>query len=329
VAHDANQGSLSISFRLNDGEAMCLGEPDDLIPNALNYGEEGPCKSWRLIRELIRQRIAPTEEALGLKVRQVNCSHCNLYLGVQITEIKGLRAGADLDMSSWRLGLVLGNVFCCFKYLTILDSRGQNEDFTLPGILWQDFNRPSSLYLCAMHRVKTGTDGVLAADFEHCNSILFDDRAILSKDHWWKVQEHSFSTPPPLEEHPGASGANGSPLPPAAAEETARANTTSATLPAAAVASTSADASNGEPAWYINHLDAPVLVDQPVEMNLAQGKMTVSRVWCKRCTRVIGWKFIECLENGNNIHHCGRWGILEGRVKAGRLPEGKYIRKKP
>ena len=86
--------------------------------------------------------------------------------------------------------------------------------------------------------------------------------------------------------------------------------------------------SNGEAAWYINHLDADVLVDPPVEMELAQGKMSVSRVWCKNCTRVVGWKFIECLSGGKNAHHCGRWGILEGRVKKVKLPEGKYFRNK-
>jgi hypothetical protein len=332
VAHEANAGSLSISFRLDDGEAMCIGEPDELLPNALRYDEEGPCKSRRLIHELLRQQIAPSEQALGLKVRQVYCNRCSLYLGVQITEIKGLRAGADLDMSSWRLGLVLGNVFCCFKYLCVLDSTGQNEEFTLPGILWQDF-KPSSLYRCAMQRVKNGTDGVVALDFEDCDTILFDDRAILSKDHWWKAQEPSFPTPQvALEGGETAGGDAAATTSTEAAAAVAGANEElergEASFPTAPSTSAAAgEASNGEAAWYINHLDADVLVDSPAEMELAQGKLTVSRVWCRSCTRVIGWKFIECLEDGKNIHHCGRWGILEGRVKKVSLPpQGKYNR---
>ena len=336
VAHAANAGSLSISFRLSDGEAMCLGEPNDLLPNALKYDKEGPCRSQRLVWELLRQHIAPSEEALGLKVRQVYCNHCNLYLGVQITEIKGLRAGADLDMSSWRLGLVLGNVFCCFKYLTVLDSTGQNEDFTLPGILWQDF-KASSLYRCAMQRVKHNTDGVVAADFEQCNAILFDDRSILSKEHWWKAQEPAFPTPLELEEELVEEGIDTihtttttAPLPEERADrdEERGGPSTPVTNTTAVPPSASAEGSNGEAAWYINHLDADVLVDPPVEMELAQGKMSVSRVWCKNCTRVVGWKFIECLSGGKNAHHCGRWGILEGRVKKVKLPEGKYFRNK-
>ncbi|KAL4540101.1 hypothetical protein Ndes2437B_g01566 [Nannochloris sp. 'desiccata'] len=339
VAHTANAGSLSISFRLTDGEAMCLGEPDDLLPNALKYDKEGPCTSHRLVWEFLRQHIAPTEEALGLKVRQVYCNRCNLYLGVQITEIKGLRAGTDLDMSSWRLGLVLGNVFCCFKYLTVLDSTGQNEDFTLPGILWQDF-KASSLYRCAMQRIKHGTDGVVAADFEQCNGILFDDRSILSKEHWWKAQEPAFPTPLAEESVEGAMNNNNNNInnnttataaaPPeglADGDDGGEEPTTPPTGVAAAP-STSAEVSNGEAAWYINHIDADVLVDPPVEMELAQGKMSVSRIWCSNCIRVVGWKFIECLESGKNAHHCGRWGILEGRVKKSKLPDGKYIRNK-
>jgi hypothetical protein len=324
VAHDANAGSLSISFRLDDGEAMCIGEPEDILPNALKFDEEGPCTSQRLVWELVRQQIAPSEEALGLKVRQVYCNHCNLYLGVQITEIKGLRAGADLDMSSWRLGLVLGNIFCCFKYLTVLDSTGQNEDFTLPGILWQDF-KASSLYLCAMQRIKNGTDGVVKSDFEQCNAILFDDRSLLSKEHWWKAEEPLFTTiPVPVE----LDGDDDSAEPTSTSTPTEPGNPSGGG--AAAAAAGGEDVSNGEPAWYINHIDADVIVDPPVEMDLAQGKMMVSRVWCPRCQRVIGWKFVECLsENGKkNIHYCGRWGVLEGRVKKVRLPEGKYIRKK-
>jgi len=328
VAHAANAGSLSISFRLTDGEAMCLGEPNDLFPNALKYEEECRCTSQRLIWELLRQHIAPSEEALGLKVRQVYCNHCNLYLGVQITEIKGLRAGADLDMSSWRLGLVLGNVFCTTKYLTVLDSSGQNEDFTLPGILWQDF-KPSSLYRCAMQKVKNGTDGVVAADFELCSAILFDDRSILSKEHWWKAQEPAFPTPAVQEtvEEGMNTTAIPTPLEELADRDEERGGPNTPTA-AAAAPSTSAATSKGEAAWYINNLDADVLVDPPVEMELAQGKMSVSRVWCKNCFRVVGWKFVKCLEGGKNAHHCGRWGILEGRVKKGKLPEGKYIRNK-
>jgi hypothetical protein len=71
-----------------------------------------------------------------------------------------------------------------------------------------------------------------------------------------------------------------------------------------------------EEAWYINQvLEGGVEPWGPCwDEELSQGIMTLVRARCKSCKRELGWKFIACKENGKNLHSCGRWGILAGRV---------------
>ena len=196
VASEANAGSRSLPFSLDDGDAMCLGEPENIIPGSIRFEEEALCKSRCLHGEFLRLRISGSTKELGLKVRIAHCNGCNLYLGVQIMEIKGLRLGDDLDMSSWRLGLLLGNIFIPARYLCALRLDGI-EDTTLPGITWQD-RAPRKVYKCAMKKLRSGANGTLEGGNDECGLPLFYDRAILSKDHWWKAQD----VPSPMLQNP-------------------------------------------------------------------------------------------------------------------------------
>lgn len=340
AASQANAGSRSFPFSLDDGDAMCLGEPEDIIPGSIRFEKEGPCKNRCLPWEFLRLRLSRTTQDLGLRVRHAHCNRCDLYLGVQIMEIKGLRLGDDLDMSSWRLGLLLGNIFVAVRYICALDPNG-SEDTTLPGITWQD-RAPRKIYTCAMRKLRSGANGNAECDWEMCGLPIFDDRAILSKDHWWKAQD----VPVPHEASIAAVN-DGGELPPTAVGAQDLAGLPlplplgAATAPDAAAAAADAgaalleeqtgnesddgedeDEDSGEPAWYINHVEVNLIEESLEEMDLAQGRMKVARVWCPGCQRVLGWRFKECLEGGRNAHHCGRVGVLLNRVKEEPLRQG-------
>jgi hypothetical protein len=112
-----------------------------------------------------------------------------------------------------------------------------------------------------------------------CEAVIFERRAILSSDHRWKLRR-------PSEEQQAA-----------AAEEEG------------------GGSDDAEEAFYINHVETPLHAYPARTERLAQGRMRVADVGCKRCGAMLGWRFIKCLENGLNAHFCGRWGIVGSAVR--------------
>ena len=295
AAHEANAGSRSFPLHLDDGEAMCLGEPEGL---SVRFGEEALCQSTRLTHQLLRQQIAATAADLSLRTRDVFCSRCNLYLGAQIVQVKGLRAGADLDMTNWRLGLVLGNVVMTKKYLSLLRPDGGEEN-CLPGISWQEFvalsvYRCSSFKKVEQQQQQQHLEQDVVEQRERCGTFLFTDRAVLSKHHWWVLSEDSNQRQADLHQQQHQQDGD--------EEENLDGDDGGVVV-----------GERGQQAWYLSSIaSAAISEGPPEEMELAQGKMTIRRVRCAVCETEIGWKFIG--GSGKNIPFCGRFGVVAGRI---------------
>ena len=281
-AWQQDQASNSFPFHLHDGGVVCFGDPDeDMYPGSIILSPEQRCTNPMLTHEFCR-RLRESPETLDLHLRHASCSQCKLYLGIQITQVKGKRAGQPLDISSWRLGLLLGNAFICHKYLSVLRKNKDGacvEEYSLPGITWQD-RVPRRLYKCSA-----------------CELPLFYDTAVLSKEHSWIADDI-------------VNGATGTRTQPAATSGEHQEHQEQQEQQEEEI--------HTEPAWCVNTILSHLVESDAEEADLTQGKMAVTRTFCPGCHRNLGWRFKQCLsaeDQMKNVHYCGRYGFLAGRLQ--------------
>ncbi|KAL4452153.1 hypothetical protein ABPG75_007815 [Micractinium tetrahymenae] len=109
-----------------------------------------------------------------VRAREVLCGGCGLHLGLSITQLGRLRAGATAAcISNWRELQLLGACFLGKRYLRLRRPGGEEEPLGKPP-------SPASLapYRCTAVRSKLRQPG-------QCGAALFAARDILSRQHCW------------------------------------------------------------------------------------------------------------------------------------------------
>lgn len=286
---------------LDDGIAQCLGECKDFTAEAgknISFGAERNCNSPALTLQMMEQFLINSFRDDLVKVRPIFC-RCGLWLGVHLLEINGHRCDGGKrrrkkPFENWRYSVYLDRIFVVRKYMTLIRPKSallpiitQSSGFHGPDMLL-GMLEDGSLGATAVRKEVYECRGVLRTENGGtclCRNVVFEKRAILSSDHVWKLSSAREGVDESNQNHPlDAQGI----IPEVPAES----------------------------AFYVNHVESPLVLSNERQLDLLQGSMKVADVACNLCNSEIGWRFIKCLEeSGANARFEGRWGFVSSAVR--------------